>query len=423
LKNKILSLGLYLNKYFTFDKDIANKQLFSLMASIVNVVYGFIILLISTRYLPVEEYGKYFYIISIMAVARVTIFPGFEKTIPGYIVKGDLMTVHSVNLKSAKFGIFGLVGLVSYGLLIKDTDLKLMLFAASFLYIPFYLSQRIFQILAGLEKFYDIFLIRLIASIILLIINFLVLVILNANAKLYFIANLSTSVLIFSSVYFYYIKKEISVLHQSKIHNEKIHSALTKGKQMTYAGLPTMLLDPLITIYIGNLISMSDVSIYNIAKNIFSMTGNLIKSALRPISVQYCKKNTNILNKKTLSIYFILGVCLYLLFLVVVDLIFPFILVGDYTQSIELIRILCISLVIEPLAIILLQHITFNSLVKEYTLSINIVLIIQVFLYFTLVPQYGIKGLIFVNLVIVFIRALMNTFLIRNSYLNKFKIG
>ncbi|MDC0597162.1 hypothetical protein OAP43_05330, partial [Candidatus Pseudothioglobus singularis] len=169
MKNKILSLGLYLkNKYFTFDKDISNKQLFSLMASIVNVVYGFIILLISTRYLPVEEYGKYFYIIAIMAVARVTIFPGFEKTIPGYIVKGDLMTVHSVNLKSAKFGIFGLVGLVSYGLLIKDTDLKLMLFAASFLYIPFYLSQRIFQILAGLEKFYDIFLIRLISSIILL---------------------------------------------------------------------------------------------------------------------------------------------------------------------------------------------------------------------------------------------------------------
>ncbi|MDC0596896.1 hypothetical protein OAP43_03940, partial [Candidatus Pseudothioglobus singularis] len=137
----------------------------------------------------------------------------------------------------------------------------------------------------------------------------------------------------------------------------------------------------------------------------------------------YCKKNTNILNKRTLSIYFILGVCLYLLFLVVVDLIFPFILVGDYYQSIELIRILCISLVIEPFAIILLQHITFNSLVKEYTLSINIVLIIQVFLYFTLVPQYGIKGLIFVNLAMVFIRALMNTLLVRNSYLNKFKIG
>ena len=91
----------------------------------------------------------------------------------------------------------------------------------------------------------------------------------------------------------------------------------------------------------------------------------------------------------------------------------PIILVGDYQEAIVLLEIFFLSLFVEPIAIIFLQHIVYNSLVRDYTISLNMTLLLQVLLYLILTPAYGIQGLVYANVCIIFIRSGINFVLIK----------
>ena len=79
---------------------IISNQLYSTFAGVVNAIYGVLILFLSTHYLSPEDYGSYFYALSLMSLARISLSPGFEKTIPGYSSKNRTDIVNSVNVLS-----------------------------------------------------------------------------------------------------------------------------------------------------------------------------------------------------------------------------------------------------------------------------------------------------------------------------------
>lgn len=387
---------------------------YSVLAGIVNATYGVLILFLSTNYLSTEDYGKYFYVLSLMMIARISLSPGFEKTIPGYSAKDKINLVNGVNFLSAKYGLIGLILLFLYAIIFENNnEVKLMLILGSVFFIPYYIFQRVFQILVGEEKFYEIFKLRLGISLILIILNYCSLAIFHVNIIQYFSINIFFTMILNLFVYRHYVLRSTQQnLLTDKPSVIEIKEAFNSGKGITVSGIPAMLIDPLLVIFIGNLIGMKDVSVYVIAKNIVNAGGNLIKSMMRPITVRFYKINKNLFVLKDLSLFIIFGLFLFFISLYASSYILPYLLGEDYLKSIELVHLLLLAFIVEPLGILLHQTILFNSYVKEYAIALNTVLLVKLILYLIIIPNFGILGIIYINVAMVYFYVAMNSYLL-----------
>jgi O-antigen/teichoic acid export membrane protein len=385
---------------------------YSTLAGIVNAIYGVLILALSTHYLSPEDYGNYFYVLSLMMLARISLLPGFEKTIPGYSSKNRTDIVNGVNFLSAKHGVVGLCLLISYALIFENNDeTRLMLILGSVLFTPYYLFQRVFQIMVGEEKFYEIFKLRVAISLILIVVNYFSLAILHVNIVQYFSINILTTIILNFLAYRYYV---LQIRQVDKIISSEVKKAFDSGKGITIAGIPAMVLDPLLVIFIGNFIGMKEVSVFVIAKNIIGAGGNIIKSMMRPITVHYYKVNKNLFIFKEVVILLLFGFILYLLALLISSYLLPYLLGLKYSDSMQLVYILLIGFIVEPLGILLHQNILFNSYVKEYAVALNTVLLVKLVLYVVITPYFGILGVVYVNIVMVYFYVVMNAYLLYN---------
>jgi O-antigen/teichoic acid export membrane protein len=397
-----------------------SDHIYSTLAGVVNAIYGVLMLILATRYLPPEDYGGYFYTLSLMALARISLSPGFEKIIPGYSSKNKTDIVHTVNFMSIRYGLIGSCLLIIYALIFENNDeLRLMLFLGSVFFIPYFLFQRVFQIMVGEEKFYEIFKSRIIISLTLLIVNYNSLAIFHVNIVSYFLINILTVIILNFLVYWHYFLKNLQtdvIFH--KIIPVETQKAFDSGKGITFSGIPAMMIEPFLVIFIGNFIGMKDVSIFVVANNIVNAGGNLIKSLMRPLSVHSYKVNKNLFIFVDIVKLLLLGLVLYLLSLFVSFYLMPYILGVEYFKSIQLVYILLIGFIITPLAVLLHQNILFNSYVKEYAIALNTVLLVKLLLYIVVIPYFGILGVVYTNLAMVYFSVLMNAFLL---YSLKFK--
>ena len=84
-----------------------------------NFIIGFTVSVLSvkliTSYIIPEKYGLYKYVLSVVSLCGITTFPGLNKTMGGYIVKGFHGTVKKATLLSIKTGLLGVVILIVFG--------------------------------------------------------------------------------------------------------------------------------------------------------------------------------------------------------------------------------------------------------------------------------------------------------------------
>jgi O-antigen/teichoic acid export membrane protein len=392
----------------------ASDQYYSTFAGVVNAVYGVLILTLSTNYLSPEDYGSYFYSLSLISFARIALFPGFEKTIPGYSSKNRTNIVHGVGVLSSKYGLIGVIFLLLYAVLFENNDnVRMMLVLGSVLFIPYFLFQRILQIMTGEEKFYEIFKLRSVISLMLLIINYLSLAIFNVNIILYFFINISSVAILHYLAYRHYVlnNKEIDTV-VNKIILIETKEAFNSGKKVTFSGIPAMIIEPMFVILIGNYLGMKEVSVFVIAKNIIGSGGNMIKAMMRPLVVHKYKMNEDLLIFKDIAKLLFFGLLLYAIALIVSYYLLPYLLGIKYIESIELIYILALGFIVTPLGVLLHQNILFNSYVKEYAIALNTVLLVKLVLYVIIAPYFGIFGIVYINLAMVYFYVAMNALLL-----------
>ena len=121
------------------------SQLYSISTFLLQAVLGLLTMYLVTRYLDPEDLGVYRYVVAVISLVAVFTFPGFNKTIPGYLSKNFHGSVSSSMGLSLKGSVIGIIVLAIHGFYYNGSMKGVLFYAAAIVFIPYVIFSRYFR--------------------------------------------------------------------------------------------------------------------------------------------------------------------------------------------------------------------------------------------------------------------------------------
>ena len=394
------------SKYgFNLNFLIKNSS-WMLFDNITSVFVGLVISVIFARVATKETFGLYNYLISVFALLSVFSMPGMNTAMFRGVSKG----LDGTYRKAAKFMFFSstiglpiLLGLGIYYYYFASKILGLC-FMFSSLFFPFYYPSKVWtNLLQAQEKFKKFAIYNSILLIVRSIIVASVIFISKGKLLPIFLSFILVDVCINS---YYYIKT------LKFIRNDKVEKGWkSTGYKLLIPALFNQFYSNIDKIVLIFFLGAEKLAIYSVAVATASKITNLLGCIVRVYSPKIYRTDTNdlvhIMKKKISSIFFILLFSLIVLFFLV-----PHVIKILYsTKYLDSIVYAQTYLLIIPFYF--LVSVSSGILFKDkkenfYTLSLIVSGIVNMLLYFILIPSIGLMGGIIGSIAFFAIQAVMN---------------
>lgn len=394
LKNKIR----WLNKKFHLDFFYLFKNSFWItLDQSINIITGIIISIAFARFTSKETLGNYSFLLSIIAMLSILSIPGLNTSTLRSFSKG----FDGVYKKSARLsfvwsllGIPILIFIGGYYYFFDNKLIGIILFITSIFFPFLYAPQKWSPLLQGKKKFNSLVKYSIISVTTNTIFVTIAIFIEKGNLIPIFIVYL-----IINSFFncFYYLKSKKFLRNNKEDKNWK-----KSGFQLSFVNFVSFIYDYADKILVGILMGPVDLAIYTIAVSLIIRMRSFLKSILTIIYPKIFDKKNIDLKKITKSILIKIFTGASIISFITA-LIMPYLIKilysTKYNESIIYAQIYLITI---PLAVIFYFLSTvFIALEKEKIIIILRVIsvIINVLLYFILIPLLGILGAILASII------------------------
>ena len=383
-----------------------------------NFIIGFTVSVLSvkliTSYIIPEKYGLYKYVLSVVSLCGITTFPGLNKTMGGYIVKGFHGTVKKATLLSIKTGLLGVVILIVFGFFSfssKNNEVEAKLFlAASLIFLPYLIAPRYKIILTGLGLFKNKLFFETIFKISCLLSIFFVLVVFKQDILVFGVAQLFLQSFLLV-VFFYFSIKKLKNNYVDKLFFK--HSLI-----ISFIGIGSEIIKPATNIYLNYTLGPAILGAYAIANSLNSSVTGAAKSVMSPLVIKIAKKNKISHNNtvfKILPLALFFGVFIYVLVFLFLHYLGPLVIGIKYRESIYFAKILTLMVILTPLYTLVKGNLLIEKNNKGYAVPTYTYQVLQFLGFVIFIPKYGVPAIGFTNFFCFFISIAMHLWYIKNE--------
>jgi len=389
LKQTIINFLRWSQKYAGTDMVyVAKGGVCWILGEIVVAGISFLTMIAFSHWVSKEVFGVYQYIVSTVAILGIFCLPGMETALVRAVAKrkeGMLWLCAKTKFKWSLIGVSGCLAISGWYFLHQNFILGNSFLIASFLFPIPRISNSLFNFWQGRKRFdlqakYSIMINILEAVVfipVLFLTNNLIIIILA-----YFLSR-ST----FRALFFKLTLKEVKSQETDK-------ETLSFGKHLTLMQATGLLAQQIDKVIIWQFLGPIAVATYSFAQIPLQRIQGLIPIsalALPKLSEKSIKEIKKGIFKKFLKL-FLVSIPLTVFFILIAPLIYK-ILFPQYIDSIPYFRILALTLLFVPF---LLFRTSFLAEMKKRELYITSLVtpILKIILFLTLIPFYGIWGII-----------------------------
>lgn len=372
---------------------IATKQGFwVLFGSSLTSIFAFFSTVLLTKILPVEYFGVYRYILSVLPILAITTLPDIGQSVARAVAKGISIRPKEIVYKKAKYGLVGSCMSFILGLWYffeKQDPFTGTLFFLTAFFIPLFDTFLIYtNILHGRNDFKK-------ASIYNIFTRFF------STVALVITAILTQNIIIILTVFFIaqiipqYIFFTITTQHSETIKQKNTDPRVfSYGQHLTLIGAMSTFTANIDKILVGYFFG-NEVLAFYVVSLLFVLEIIRFLDPLGSVALTFfANKKTHIVRfLRTIPILFFLLSTISILIMsimpLIITLIFP-----QYTQSIELAQVSCILLIFMPISALLYRYLVAEQLSSHMaTLHISKAIIFCI-LFFLLHPIGPISALL-----------------------------
>lgn len=399
LKTKIKNKINYYSKKIGIDLNYFIKGSFwNSLNQLVNVTLGMILSVFLARFTTQDVLGNYNFIISIMSMLSIIAMPGLNVSLMKSVSnKKDGVYVRSFRL-SFLWSLIGVPMLLVMGLYYYfESNMVVvgicLLLAAIF--FPLFYAPNNWQYLLQGKKRFDILSKSSIIQTFIRTLAVILAVIIGKGSLIPIVIAFLISNSLFNIFYYYKYKR----LVKNDLEDEDWKKT---GYKLTFVEFTLIAYDNIDRIFIGILLGPAQLAIYVIAVSIINLIRGSFSQIFRVFTpkILEMKKELICYNLKKFMPWFIISnIGLVILLFIVIPLIITLLYSEKYVESIFYAQIYLITI---PLAFIM--SITNTALIairkENALLRIRIIgTIIILFLYFILIPVFGICGAILSSII------------------------
>ena len=396
------------------QEGLIQNQAYSIISFIISFTISIVSVKLITSYIIPEEYGLYKYVLSVVSLCGITTFPGLNKTMGGYIIKGFHGTIKKATLLSVKTSFLGVAILVIFSLhsfFIKDNEVEAKLFfIASLIFIPYLIAPRYKIILTGLGLFKKKLVFETVFKIISLSSIFFLLVIFKKGVLAFGAAQLISQSFIMAIFFFFAIKK----LENNKVDKKFVNHSLI----ISFIGLGSEMISPATNIYLNYSLGPAILGSYAIATSLTSAITGATKSIMSPVVIKIAKKNKINHNNtvfKVLPLAIFFGFLIYIIVFLFLHYLAPLIIGFKYRESIYFAKILTLIVILTPLYTVVKSNLLFEKNNKGYGVPTYAYQVFQFIGYVVFIPQYGVPAIGFTNFFSFLVSIIMHLWYIKND--------
>lgn len=406
IKRKIIKFLWWLQKYTNIDIMYVIKGSFWWMIGKAGIfLTSFVTMIFFGRWLPKEGYGTYQFIIAGLALFEIFTLPGINTALIKSITQkkeGTLCLALKTKIKWGKIGTFLCLGLSSW-YFFQENSLLAIAFLLVALFLPFYTTFRIFIAFWSGRKRFDLqakynLLSSGLSTILLISTIYL------TNNILIIISVFLSSHTFFDWLLYRKTKNQIK-------NDEKDENAIFFGKNLTIMSALQTVAQYIDKIIIWSFLGAIPVAIYTFAKEPIEKVKELIP--IFPLALP--KLGENKIDKKRKKRIILNFLQLFLITTPtagLLTLMAPFIykiFFPQYMESVVYFQALSIVVVFSPF--LLLNASLIAEMKKKALYMINTgAPFLKIVLFFVLVPQLGIWGIIISIIIAEFIRGLITLY-------------
>jgi len=406
-KEKILNLIIKSQKYTKTDMLYITKGGFWLLVGKGGLTLITLVSMIAfARFLPIEEFGTYKYILSLVGLATIFTLPGINTTLIRSIAKGYEGTLGLAVKEKTRFAMMGSLVLFSVALWYAFNENFLLAgsLAIAGIFLPFKEVWPIFDSFWLGRKRFDI------QSIYKILAGLIVLVVMVPTI---YLTN-NVLIIIFALFLMQTISEGIFLLKtfRARTNDEKDLGAISFGKKLTGIKVINKIAANIDSIIIWKFLGPAHVAIYSFSYLPIKQTKEafLIKKlALPKLSERTLTKElkAGIVSKliKLFALTIPISIGLALIAPFVYQILFP-----QYMESVIYFQVLTVLLALTPLQLLHATYLSQNKQKEVYIINLTSP-IIRIILFLPLVPLLGIWGVVIGLLVAHIITSLISLYL------------
>jgi len=396
------------------NKDVVKNQLYNLLNFLFTAIISILSIKIITEKIDPLSFGIFRYVLAVLSICTVTTITGINRTVGGYVAKGFHGTVKESTILSIKTGFLGIIILLGFGInalyLKNNTTESILFFTAALFFLPNTIFTRYQSVLAGLEKFKDIFLYNTIQKSVLFAAAVIVILLLKGGILYYGISQLILTAILLIIFYF----RSIKHLTNKLVDNGFFKHSMT----VSAVGIGSQIITPGIQIILNTTLGSDMLAFYVIGNRIPTQLGSIVKPIMNPISIRLAKKNKIEYNSAVLKLIPLtlgMGLFLYSLLYLGIHYFGVYIVDEAYSLSLYYSKLLGLIILLSPTSAFLVSNAIFVKNNKGFGISIYVNQMVTVVGYFLFLEKYGVYSIAITNFVALFIQILIMIFFVSND--------
>jgi O-antigen/teichoic acid export membrane protein len=407
MRRNLNDLILYGNRKFGFDFNyLISNYSWMLFSNTIYVLTGLGIVVIFARVATKEVFGLYNFLLSIFALLSVFSMPGMNTAMFRGVSRGFDGTYRKATRFMFLFSAVGVPILFGLGIYYYYFISKILglCFMFTSIFFPFYYSSKVWvNLLQAKEKFKEFAIYNSISSLVRFIVMVGVILISNGSLLPVFLSFILVDVFVNS---FYYLKT------LKFVRNDEVEEGWkSTGYKMMLPALFNQFYHHVDKIVLIFFLGATKLAVYSIAVATITVITNTSGLFVRVYTPKIYKSNTDdlvyFIKKRLWVMIFVLALGLVGLYLFI-PLIIEILYTAKYSESIVVAQ--AFLLIIPFHFLVLISSVILFKDKKEnfYTFSLVISGIVNVCLYFILIPLLGIIGGVLGSIAFYAIQAILN---------------
>ena len=363
---------------------------FVLIRQVIGAISGVILAIAFARFTPIEVYGEYTFLFSIISVAALTALPGMNTAILRSSANQDDQGIVQGTRFRLKTSFIGSLLTIAFLTLFQtnlspESRLAGILLAAS---LPILYSFNSYpNFLLGKQRFDTASLYLSISNVLIVTAQFFGIMFYKTLLPIIILFILST---VISDIYLF------SKSLKYKVNTKSDPQLISYGLLLTGATSLTYISRYIDKVIAGIFLGPSALAVYSIAKTIPEGIINNIKGLLNVSIVRYIPKGEwrSIEALRTHWLKLVMaGTSLTIISFVFFPIVYPILFSSAYQQSVQTATVLSLIFILHPLNILFSNVVTFQQKQTQIVFLSFFPSIPKIILYFLLLPTYGILGL------------------------------
>lgn len=398
-------------KSIAHSLDLQN-QVYNVTLFVVSIGFSVLMLRLVTTYLEPAEYGVYQYVLSFLGLASITVLPGISTILSSYVAKGQHGVPRQLNVFTMKTGVLGVVvlaGAAAYELMFQGNarTATLMGFAA-LVFLPYLICSRYEAMLAGLQRFRELLLLRTVGMGVQLVTGAVALAALHQGYVGFGVTQLAVETLLYWQ---FFLSASRGLRNGETVGGAVRHSVIVSAVD---AG--STLLAPALQLYVNATLGPSALAMFVVAKRITERTGGIVKPLMKPVSIKLTRQGADAHTAALLRLVpltLLLGVVLYGCLRVGIHVIGPLIVAPAFYESLEYAKIFGLILLISPLYVLLNTYLLFERNSRALAASVYAEQAVRFAGYVAFVGRFGIPAIALVNVVSMAVQIVLMFFFLK----------